>query len=301
MDKHNRTGISSGLKNRLREERAHKGWSQKELADLLDLPDTRTVARWERGQTLPHPHYRRELSRVFGKSIEELGLLEHSSMLHGQETISPPNEQRSVPVWKVPAAFHACIGRSQEIAAICALLKRTDVRLLTILGPGGIGKTRLAVEIAEQMRNHFVDGISYVSLATLNDPALVLPAIAQGLDIQENGEKALKEADKRFLFGKQFLLIADSFERAENAVFLIEQLLTECAGVKVLVTSQVPLHLSAEHEFPLDSLALPIGYVPIEPEKLLQYAAVALFTQRAQAFLPAFRVTENNVQAVAEI
>src|SRR5262249_40098560 len=157
------------------------------------------------------PHYRQGLSRVFGKSVEELGLLKHLSDPDGQEMDTFTSQPEPLPFWNVPVSFHTCLGRSQEIAAVCSLLKQAHVRLHTILGPGGIGKTRLTVEIAEQMRQYFVDGVCYVSLVVLNDPDLVLSMIAQELNIQENGKQVLVGILQNFLAKKQFLLIADSF------------------------------------------------------------------------------------------
>ena len=301
MGKSNTTRKNFIPNHLLKEERERQGWSQKDLADLLNLPDARTVGRWERGETFPQPHYRRELARVFGKSMEELGLLEHSSRPAELEKRSPASKQESSPVWNVPHSFTSCVGRTQEIAEICALLERPEVRLLTILGPGGIGKTRLAQEIAGQMRTYFASGVCFVSLTATTEPALVLPAIAQELDIQEYGNETLSARLRSFFREKRFLLILDGFERLGEAIPLLEKLLAECASLKLLVTSQVPLHLQAEYQFPLGPLSLPARNLLAEPERLLHYASLALFTQRAQTFLPAFRLTPTNAPIIAEI
>src|SRR5258708_4032871 len=143
MEMPDKTNTSTWPKNRLREERERQGWSQKDLAGLMNLPDTRTVWRWQNGHVFPRPHYILGLCHVFGKSVEELGLLKQLSRLSGQESTSQTSQNEASPLWKVPSSFTSCIGRIQEIGAICKLLQQTDVRCLTIRGPGGIGKTRL--------------------------------------------------------------------------------------------------------------------------------------------------------------
>ncbi len=267
----------------------------------MHLPDTRTVGRWENGKTFPHPHYVQELCRAFGKSAEELGLLKRLSRQSAQEGVSQMDRYEVSPLWNVPSSFAPCIGRTQEIAAICSRLKQVGMRWLTVLGPGGIGKTCLVADVANEMREYFADGICFVSCAALPDSSLVLYAIAQELGIQENGEKTLLECIRSFLLTKDFLLILDSFEQVTGAVSLVEELLATCSRLKVLATSRIALRLQTEHEFPLDPLSLPPADVPAESETLLSSAAVALFVQRAQALLPAFQITQTNAQDIAEI
>ncbi|MBO0789775.1 MAG: helix-turn-helix domain-containing protein, partial [Ktedonobacteraceae bacterium] len=169
--------------HRLKIAREQRGWTHKDVADLIQLPDSHTVSRWERGISFPQPHYRRELCRIFEQSAEELGLLKQTT----PEQIAPPvpNSQPGS-LWKVPSSFTSFVGREHEVTTICSLLDRSDVRLVTLLGPGGVGKTRLSIQIAAQMQDHFVDGICFVSLATVRDPLLMAPTIAKALGIQEN-------------------------------------------------------------------------------------------------------------------
>lgn len=301
MEKHNKLDRSPLPKNRLREERERRGWSQKDLADYMDLPDTRTVGRWENGKTFPHPHYVRELCRVFERSAEELGLLKQPSRSDGLGDISQTDQREAAAFWQVPALFSSCIGRTQEIETICALLKQSDVRWLTILGPGGMGKTRLVIETANQIREYFADGVCYVSCTALTDPSLVFYTIAGGLGVQENGDKVLIDHVKDILQAKNFLLIMDGFERVADAAPLVEKLLASCTHLKVLVTSRVALHLQAERELPLGPLSLPPVSVSAEPEAPLSYPSVALFVQRAQALFPVFQLTQSNASAIAEI
>ena len=205
------------------------------------------------------------------------------------------------PLWKVPTTFTSLIGREQDVAMIGALLLRADIRLLTILGTGGIGKTRLSLQVASEMRQHFSDGVCFVSLAAINDPELVVSAIAQELGIPEIGTQPLFEQVQASLHDKQLLLILDNFEQVISASARIEELLVACISLKIVVTSRAVLHLQAEQEFTVSPLALPnLNHLP-EHEVLSDYAAVALFVRRAQAIQPAFQVTPQNARSIAEI
>ncbi len=208
---------------------------------------------------------------------------------------------RPGPMWKVPITFTPLIGRDKEIADICELLKNPDVRLVTLLGTGGIGKTRLSYQVAREMQPHFADGACSVHLVSVNEPDLVVPAIAQELGIQEVGAQSIFDRVKVALRTRHFLLVLDNFEQVVTAAPLIEDLLAGCPDLKVVVTSREVLHLDAEHEFPVPPLDLPdLSQLPGD-EALTQYAAVALFVQRARAILPTFYLTQTNARAVAEI
>src|SRR6266849_2272624 len=208
---------------------------------------------------------------------------------------------RPGPMWKVPITFTPLIGRDKEIADICELLKHPGVRLVTLLGTGGIGKTRLSYQIAREMQPYFADGVCLVPMATVNEPDLVVPTIAQVLGIQEIGAQPVLEQVKVALRDRHFLLLLDNFEQVVTAAPLIEEMLEVCPRLKVVVTSREVLHLQAEREFPVPPLGLPnLNQLP-EDEALEQYAAVALFVQRARAILPTFQLTRTNARAIAEI
>ena len=205
------------------------------------------------------------------------------------------------PMWKVPPTFTPLIGRENEVADICELLKHPEVRLLTLLGTGGIGKTRLSFQVAREMQPYFADGVCFVRLASVNEPDLVVPTIAQELGIQEIGAQPILEQVKVALHNKHFLLLLDNFEQVVTAAPLIEELLAFCPRLKVVVTSREALHLQAEHEFPVPPLGLPdLNQLP-EGETLTQYPAVALFVQLARATQPAFQLTSTNARSIAEI
>ena len=193
------------------------------------------------------------------------------------------------------------IGREKEVDAVHHLFLREDVRLVTLTGPGGVGKTRMALHVAEQLRAHFADGVWFVSLAPISDPDLVIPTIAQTLGLWEAGERSLLEQLQVFLRERQVLLLLDNFEQVVRAAMHVANLLTICSHLKVLVTSREVLHVRAEREFPVPTLSLPDPKRLPDLVALSQYEAVALFIQRAQAARPEFQVTKANAPVVAEI
>jgi predicted ATPase/class 3 adenylate cyclase len=193
------------------------------------------------------------------------------------------------------------IGREQEIAAVQHLLTAQEVRLLTLTGPGGTGKTRLSVQVAAELSDQFPDGVFFVALAAVSDADVVVPTLAKVLGIREGGSRPLLESLKEHLQQKQVLLLLDNFEQVAPAALQIEDLLLACPHIKVLITSRALLHLQTEHVFSVPPLALPdITHLP-KSKALEQYASVALFVQRAQAIQPTFQVSQSNARAIAEI
>lgn len=194
------------------------------------------------------------------------------------------------------------IGRDHEIAAIQHLLLQEQVGLLTLTGPGGSGKTRLAMQVATTLLDHFVDGVYFVSLAPIRDAEMVIVAVAETLGVHESGGKPLLEILQAYLRHRQILLVLDNFEQVLAAAPLLASLLAECRRLKTLVTSRATLHLYGEQEFPVPPLALPerarLKAMGID---LAQVAAVTLFMQRAMAAKPDFALTEANAAIVAEI
>ncbi|HJS18615.1 MAG TPA: LuxR C-terminal-related transcriptional regulator [Anaerolineales bacterium] len=177
-------------------------------------------------------------------------------------------------------------------------------RLVTLTGPGGVGKTRLALQIGGQLHDKLADGVYLVSLGAISDSTLIIPTIAQTLGVSESPDRLLFDSLKDFLRDRQRLLVLDNFEQVISAAPLLTELLSACAELKVLVTSREALHLRGEHEFPLAPLELSnLARMPDQPsvEILSQYPGIALFVQRAQAIQPDFRLTTVNAGAVAEI
>ncbi len=203
--------------------------------------------------------------------------------------------------WKLPVKLKPLVGREEELSRLSELLLSPQVRLMTLLGPGGIGKTHLATTLALEMRERFGDGVSVVSLAAISDSRLVVSAIAKELGIAEVGESSLFEQLKVSLVNRHLLLFLDNFEQVQEASSQLSELLAECPRIKILVTSRARLHIHDEYEFSVSPLALPDMTLPIELDFLLRNAAVALFLQRAQAAKPDFRINITNAHIIAEI
>lgn len=200
-----------------------------------------------------------------------------------------------------PAPPTALLGRAQEVVALLALLRRPEVRLLTLTGPGGAGKTRLGLAVATQLLTHFANGVYWVALAALQSADLVLGSIAQGLGVKAMPDQPTLALLQSHLRNQQLLLVLDNFEHLATAAPQIAALLAAAPQLKVLITSRSVLHLTGEYEFPAPPLALPdLARLPAV-EALTQYAAVALFVERARAAWPAFQLTTANAAAVAAI
>jgi predicted ATPase/class 3 adenylate cyclase len=213
----------------------------------------------------------------------------------------PPLRALDTYTHNLPAQPTPLIGREDEVIAVRDLVRGDGVRLLTLTGPGGIGKTRLALQAAAELLDDFRDGVFFVPLASIRDPQLVSAAIAQALGVTEAGSRPLAELIQTYLRQRQLLLVLDNFEQVAAAASLIADLLAAAPGLKVVVTSREVLHLYGEHEYAIPPLSMPDMRRLPPIERLTQYEAVRLFIERAQAVRPDFAVTSDNAPAVAEI
>ncbi|HXF83229.1 MAG TPA: LuxR C-terminal-related transcriptional regulator [bacterium] len=196
---------------------------------------------------------------------------------------------------------HVLIGRHDDLEEVVVLLLRSDVRLVTVTGPPGVGKTRFAIEVASRAAPEFEDGAVFVDLAPLRDRALVLDAVARTLDLPDYPGRPSLERLRRHLAGRNTLLVLDNFEHLISAAPDIGDLLAACPAVRVLATSRQPLHLRWEHQYQLPPLGLPAPGAALDATTRLRSPATALFIERARAARATFTVDDRNAAAIVEI
>jgi predicted ATPase len=232
-------------------------------------------------------------------SAQSLAIREREST--GMISSPSPQPRNLTSPHNLPAQTTAFIGRTTELAEVRELLSRPEVRLLTLTGPGGTGKTRLGLHAAAAALDEYADGIFLVTLAPISDPALVAMIIAETLGVRLTGDRPVVERLKEFLQDKVLLLVLDNFEHVLAAAPVISELLAASPRLKVLVTSRTLLRLSGEWDYPVPPLALPDPNNLPSLANLAEYEAVQLFDERARAVKSNFALTRDNAPAVAEL
>jgi predicted ATPase/DNA-binding XRE family transcriptional regulator len=279
----------------LRRHRNAAGLTQEDLAERSGL-SVDTISLLERGEhRRPHRYTVQSLADALELSQADRIRFETSARKPSSTTarVARPAD--------VPSPLTPFIGREREAEEVRHQLLRADVRVLTLTGPGGVGKTRLGLEVARQVRDRFADGLCFVALAPISDPALVPSAIAQALRVKEDAGQSVAEALEQRLRDRHLLLVLDNFERLLEAGPPMAQLLAACPRLKVLVTSRAVLRLQGEHGYEVPPLRLPAAGDRPAPEQLGRYESVRLFVQRAQAANSRFAITTENAPAVVEL
>ena len=284
----------------LRGHRVAAGLSQGALADLAGL-SLRAINDLERGaRRAPHRDTVRLLADALRIADQERADFE-AAVVRRRRPRSLSSSTRAQPPHNLPAQPTRLIGRASEVAAVTRLIRHDDVRLVTLTGPGGVGKTRLAAQVAAALLDFFPAGVFFVTLAAIREPGLVSSAIAVVLGIKEKGDQTLHESVTAHLCDRRLLLVLDNFEHLAKAGPLVVDLLAACPLLKVLVTSRASVHVRGEHIFPVPPLAVPNLAQFAQGDALEQYAAIDLFVQRARDVKLDFALTATNGPIVASI
>jgi predicted ATPase/DNA-binding XRE family transcriptional regulator len=283
----------------LRQLRSAATLSQEELAERSGM-SVRGISDLERGARLaPRLETVRLLADALGADANARAALLTAAR---PSVVRDGATDRARPtLLSVPTPLTRLIGREAELTALRARLGSNEDRLITLTGPGGSGKTRLAVEAVATIGDRFADGVVFVDLSPLTDPALVLPTIAAAFSVREVAGQPLRETLATFLASKRLLLVLDNFERVLAGAPEIAALLAASPGLAVLVTSREPLHVRGEREFPLLPLAVPEAHQLLTIDELAQVPAILLFLERATASLPNLTLTADNAAAIAAI
>jgi predicted ATPase/transcriptional regulator with XRE-family HTH domain len=283
----------------LKRHRLAAGLTQEALAERASL-STRAISDLERGaKRAPRRDTVELLASALGLSGRRREAFEAAARPGSDGASHGVPSALGIPASLAPLT--RLIGREREAAAVVGLLRRSETRLVTLTGPGGVGKTRLALQVAEELQDAFADGVTAVSLAPLTDPALVLSAVARALDVREDGARPIGATLEDALRGGQRLLLLDNFEHVLGAARDVAALLRACPGLKLLVTSRAPLRVSGEREYQVPPLPVPDSRRPISGEGLLRYEAVRLFAERARAAAPDFVLTDATAPDVVTV
>ncbi|HAH01194.1 MAG TPA: hypothetical protein DCL75_20630 [Ktedonobacter sp.] len=304
------------------------GYFQKDLADKLGLHpkvlsrklhghgnahltehDVRSIiialAQWQVITTLDEVLHLLELAQLNSTSFTTqewqtppLSQLISRNSTHHSHTDYPSSRTRQ---HNLPAPLTRLVGRKEAVKQLRQLLGQNEVRLVTMVGAGGSGKTRLALQVAYDMADEFAQGVWFVDLTVMRDSTLVTQSIMQELHIKPTPASPALQSLIRYLQNKQLLLLLDNFEQVAEAATIVGELLTAAPGLKVLVTSRTVLHLYGESKFNVPPLDFPDSSIALDTAKLEQYGAVQLFAERARAVLPGFTLTAENATSTAQI
>ena len=289
--------------DRLRLYREAAGFSQEQLAERTGL-SSNAIGALERGERKrPYPDTIRRLAEALGLSDEARSQLAASSRERVERAPAPSAESgaESQGAVELPGEPTPLIGRERESEVVRHLFEHLDGRLLTLTGPGGVGKTRLALHLAHEVADRFPDGVAWVELAPLVDPALVLPTIARALNVKEPPGHDFREALRNWLRGRRLLLVVDNVEHLLDAATDIADLMLACPDLHVVATSRAPLNVRGEQEYVVPPLELPLAGAVGDRDQVAAASSVRLFVWHARQKQPTFALTEENAAIVAAI
>lgn len=295
------TAITASFGDLLRQHRLAAALSQEALAQRAGL-SIDAIRALERGRrTAPHPG----TVVVLADALDLPASVRAAFIAAASESSAPTPERVDppavAPLIGLPSSPTVLIGREREEASVAHLLRRTRGRLVTLTGPGGVGKTRLALQVAATLCPEFPDGVTFVDLSPVRDAALLPDAIARALGVRTFDSQRAQAALLAHLRERACLLVLDNFEQIVDAAPFVATLLEQCPRLAILATSRIPLQLRAEQQFPVQTLAIPALEEHTAATEAAGYAAVQLFVERAHAVQPSFALTEENAAAVAAI
>lgn len=299
MDSLPRLEESNSFGDWLRRRRKALDWTQAELAHRVNCA-TATIRKIEADERKPS----RELALALAEQLGVPADQRETFLQSARRAVSPEHltldwrAHRTTPS-NLPTPLTSLINRVRDIDTVTEILMRKNVRLLTLIGPPGIGKTRLCLQVAENVLAHFSAGVWFVDLASVSDASLVLPVIAHTLGSAESGEVSPAQQLIARLESQRALLVLDNFEQVIDAAYQVTDLLKACKGLKVLITSRVPLRVYGEHEYAVSGMSLP----PREatPNQLVESEAVQLFLARVHEHQPGFAITPANAVHIAKV
>jgi predicted ATPase/transcriptional regulator with XRE-family HTH domain len=290
------------LKDLLRYYRDRQGLSQEELAALVEPPvSPDTISNLERGKTRPHRHTLEGVCRALGLDDHARQEVWAAWRATGRPAAPASTGVPTANAGRVVGQPTPLIGREQELLDLEQRLLHPEVGLLTLAGPGGVGKTRLALDLLQRVDEHFADGARFVDLSVLRDAALVGPTIARAIGIHDTGGEPVREALIDALRGTSVLLVLDNFEHVLDAAHELAEVLAACPDVKLLATSREPLRLRWEHLYVVPSLGVPRQQDLGSLDAVRAAPAVALFLDRARAADEAYALSEGNAQAIVTL